>query len=356
MDGQHQYEITLKKDDLFINLSSDDVYFISKQMDKWFRILLDDSYVPVTLPQRPQPEPEATTAPAVPETPQPVTPQPAVEAAPPAPVPVAPPAPEVASLPVQEPVAPVVEAPAVQPAVSQHADVNLPLAQPPAPTQPQPAPVAETPPQVPVAEAPPVDQPAPAEAAFERQPHPPQQVATATSQPAAISDTVNDDFEAVMDTLMKDLESSEEEAFEPVYAVSGTNGSNSVNAAVANGNNGAEALAISSVSVVEGAGDPDLAYITSLADLCDRSNASNSEDYLLLSAYYLTRVERQEAFSLKKVNSVLVKSGLTPINHSVLEAVLSRGHLVMVPDLTGTAEVSEYSITPDGQQAAMQLL
>jgi hypothetical protein len=102
--------------------------------------------------------------------------------------------------------------------------------------------------------------------------------------------------------------------------------------------------------------EPDLSYVTSLADLCDRSNAGSSEDYLLLSAYYLTRVERQETFSLKKINSVLVKSGLTPINHSVLESVLASGYLAMVPDLTGTAEVSEYSITRDGREAAIQLL
>src|SRR5690348_9995033 len=101
MDGQHQYEITLKKDDLFINLSSDDVYFISKQMDKWFRILLDDSYVPVTLPSYPKPQPPEPVAVAQPE-PEPV--------APPAPPPV-------------EPVAPS----APQPVAAQLADVDLPM-------------------------------------------------------------------------------------------------------------------------------------------------------------------------------------------------------------------------------------
>ena len=49
MEDMHRYEINLKQGDLFISLSSGDVYFISKQMDKWFKVLLDDSYVPITI-------------------------------------------------------------------------------------------------------------------------------------------------------------------------------------------------------------------------------------------------------------------------------------------------------------------
>ena len=137
-----------------------------------------------------------------------------------------------------------------------------------------------------------------------------------------------DNFEAVMDSLMKDLDDDADHGGDMPYTAP-------------NGAIGPE---------------PDLTLITSLADLCDRSNAANSEDYLLLSAYYLTRIERQATFSLKKVNSALVKSGLTPVNHSILETVLSRGFLSMVPDLNGTAEVTEYMMSAEGQQAATLLL
>ena len=36
------YEISLKQGDLWIEVSSDDVYFISRQMDKWCQLLMDD--------------------------------------------------------------------------------------------------------------------------------------------------------------------------------------------------------------------------------------------------------------------------------------------------------------------------
>jgi len=353
MDGEHQYEITLKKDGLFINLSSDDVYFISKQMDKWFRILLDDSYVPVTLPQRPEPAPVAQ-APAqpvaqpMPEAPPvaqapPVQPQPQPSPpmeVPPAAVAMAAPQPEVPPVVVQQ-----VAQPAVAP--SQYAEVNLPLTQQPAAPavaqaapQPQPvAPVQPLPPAEPIPEAlpelvaqpvtvaqqQPVAQPAPVQAPLP-QPQPVAVAAPAMPQPQA-NPNGQDDFEAVMDSLMKDLDDDGNGGELPYTAPSGAVGP-----------------------------EPDLTLVTSLADLCDRSNAANSEDYLLLSAYYLTRIERQATFSLKKVNSALVKSGLTPVNHSILETVLSRGFLSMVPDLNGTAEVTEYMMTVEGQQAATILL
>lgn len=261
MDEQHRYEINLKKDDLYIQLSSDDVYFISKQMDKWFRILLDDSYVPVSYPQ-PSPAPVPPPVVEAPPPPPPPEPEPVIEAPPPAPVP---------------------------DVVSQ---AELPLSEPP---------------PVPQASQAPLDQ------------------------------AVEDDFEAVMDSLMKDL-GDEEPApeAEPEPAP--------YQAATVSAGNGRAA----------GAPSPDT--IDSLSELCDRSHASSLEDYLLLSAYYLTYFEGQEKFSLKRINSMLVKSGLTPVNHSVLETMLAQGYLSMVPDLTGTADVSEYILTDAGQTHANTLL
>lgn len=275
MDEQHRYEINLKKDELYIQLSSDDVYFISQQMDKWFRILLDDSYVPVSYPK----------AQAAPEPPPPA-PAPAPEPPPPPP-----PAPEPEPAPQPEPPPP--PPPAPEPEPPQQA--TLPL------SEPEPEPQA---------------QPMPA--------------------PPPLDEHVENDFEAVMDSLMKDLgdEGPAEEASAPYHAatVSGGDG------------NG------------KPAGETPLDLIDSLSELCDRSHATSLEDFLLLSAYYLTYFEGQEKFSLKRINSMLVKSGLTPVNHSVLESMLARGYLSMVPDLTGTAEVSEYVLTEDGQHYANKLL
>lgn len=321
MDSQHNYEISLKKDELFINLSSDDVYFISKQMDKWFRILLDDSYVPVTLPQRPQPAPTPVT-PAESTVP-PVAPPP-VEAPPP-----------VVSLPEPPAVAPVIASPA--PAVVQAAPPAVAAAiEPEEPAHvslPEPEPVIA--PVATVQESVSAPQPMP-ETVAPVIPAPAPEIPIAPvlsvvpSPPAPTPESFpKDDFEAVMNTVMKDLEAPPSPA--PVLPKAEP-----------------ELPEMEVDDAPAATGRMNLSIVNSLADLCEQAHAGSAEDYLLLAAYYLSQIENQTAFSLKRINANLVKSGLTPVNHSVLEAVLTKGLLTMVPDLTGTAEVSEYSISPAG--------
>lgn len=305
MDDQHRYEINMKKDGLFINLSSDDVYFISKQMDKWFRILLDDSYVPVTLPVRdipPDVVAEAEALPPVVESPVAVAPVPVVAEAPPAPPPPAP-----ATVPMPEPV----------------------VARP----EPVAAPISEPPPLPPVPEQP-------------------------ILPPSKLDAAVEDDFEAVMDSLMRDLEDVEPEPAPPPPPVAAAPPPAVVEAPLPIPTPPPPVSPLPPLPPLPeqpplSAGPPQVA---SLAELCERSQAGNSEDYLLLSAYYLTRFEHAPKFSLKRVNSLLVKSGLTPVNHSVLEAALSRGYLSMVPDLTGSADVSEYNLSAEGEQVVARLI
>jgi hypothetical protein len=316
MVGQHRYEINLKQGDLFINLSSDDLYFISKQMDKWCQILMDDSYIPISIPSSAKP----------------AGPQPAPSAA------------------------PVYEAPP-QPVYAQSAQPQVAYAPPPQPYMPQPQPVAYAAPQQavvptaapqyyepqPVAQAaPPLAPPPPvpdyAPAAPSSQPAFVQEVPVAQPAPSqqapqvqlplqeASTKTPKDEFEVVMDSLMKEFE--EDAPTRPNLPFAGQ---------------------------VAQAPSADLAGVSTLLELCDRAQAESSEDYLLLSAYYLTYFEKEEKFSLKRINAMLVKTGLTPVNHSVLEATLGRGYLYMVPDTTGLAEVSEYVLTEEGQQAAKQL-
>lgn len=47
----HRYEITFKKEDLHVELSSDDERFISRQMNQWFRTILEENDFP-PLPRR----------------------------------------------------------------------------------------------------------------------------------------------------------------------------------------------------------------------------------------------------------------------------------------------------------------
>lgn len=456
MDGQHQYEISLKKDELFINLSSDDVYFISKQMDKWFRILLDDSYVPVSMPTRPTTPSTQTLPPTIPDSVHAHPPMPPIServaASVPAPTP--PTYPEsvpnvqpvaeataatfsasVPTEPVAIPPAPVAPS-AVETLVASAPESAAPALTPmPAPSMPQPLAEtlpAENPVAAPIAPAAPV-QPSPQVGAAvapaapthasvhlpmtpnvpaappamtlpESQPHAilqnPPQPSMAAPTPSVLTQAAGngpgaelpnltsfktlppgqDDFEAIMDSVMKDLEEEpapapaiqdavypshspshqddtvdetvqmlyqtagserfapEESPYQPSYEIpNGYTASNGMNHDAL-----PEAL--------------DLSNIVSLSDLCDRSRANRIEDFLLLASYYLMHYEHQNTFSLKRLNSILVKSGLTPVNHSVLEAALSEGRLAMVPDLTGMAEVSEYQLTAEGQHEVVRLL
>lgn len=352
MDEQHRYEINLKQGDLFINLSSEDVLFVSKQMDKWCRILMDDSYIPIVVPPSKLP-PEPQQAPVVPQQaappvyeapPQPVYAQPQQYAPQPALVPAgyqqAPP-PAYVQHPQFQQMAYAQQQPAPQqyPGVPQqpYPQQQLPLdyyqqqQQQQAYQQPAPAPVNVQPP------APQQAPPAPSAPSMpEALPElPPILQAAVPPQPEPEASSPQDAFENVMDSLMKEFDEESESAGSPV--------------AVAPASNGFSKEGLPPNLSAE------LPTATSLLELCDRAHADSSEDYLLLSAYYLTFFERQSQFSLKKVNAMLVKSGLTPVNHSVLESTLGRGYLSMVPDLTGTAEVSEYVLTGEGQQAVKQL-
>lgn len=391
MDDKHRYDINLRQGDLRISLSSDDVYFISKQMDKWFKVLLDDSYVPISIPPGLGGVVQADKPVRIPEV---------VPAAPP-PVQLVqemvPPSPEPPPVPVIEPVAPppVVEVPAPPPVIPpvETPVASAPVATPPVQEPPLPPPVPE--PVVPSAPEPIVGQAS--ESAYEPTladvlepavvpqpefvrpsgPEPEAPAARALPEPVAeapplqaaqpakvLADTVEDDFEAVMDSLMKDLgEPSDDLPISPQRPLPAETlpGREPVYEKVSeppveeyafpqgmrnnqdNGNG-------------HSAGRVDFEMINSLSELCDKSRAATSEDYLLLSAFYITCFEGIEKFSLKRINSMLVKSGLTPVNHSVLESALTQGHLSMVQDMTGMAEATEYTMTDNGMDAAHQLL
>jgi hypothetical protein len=420
VEALHHYDMSLKKDGLYVSLASDDMIFISRQMDKWFHILLDENSrpplvtatkptaqsVPIAAPPqqvaqapvesatkakitpanpppsfpRPEPEPELELEPELEREPQAQAPQ--------APVSI----PEVPSIeePVAQAVVPAVEsvqtpiAPAaIEPspvAVENLANVLPEEPKVELPAGPEIIPQAVTPVEaekVAVAEAPaavvappesippvkpaglpeldlkPVEVPvmpesiAPPESAESEEqdqvliPVAPPSIHerlaahhAATSMKASITPEAPpalvepiiptepvDDFDAIMNSVMQDLDAEEL----PEAAL------------------GAEDLLPTE-------------NISSLTDLCQYSTAETTDELLLLAAYYLTTFEQQKNFTLKQLNSSLVKAGKSPVNHGVLEVALQQGTLDMVPDLNGTAEISEYRLTDQGDVAANKLL
>jgi len=393
VEALHHYDMSLKKNGLYVSLASDDMVFISRQMDKWFHILLDEKSRPPVLPL---PQATAQTVPiAPPQVAQgPVAPSVAVAATPlavkpePAPESIAPPAqpepvaavvapPPVAAVPEPqvglpepetkaiEPTTPVVELPVLDatlpagPAITPQAvtpveaekiaveEASEAIMAPPEPIPPsKPAGLPEL--DLKAVEVPPMPESiAPPETRAEAPDEPvvipvappsiherlaahhaatsmaapiASEVVPAMAQPIEPSEPI-DDFDAIMNSVMQDLDAEEL----PETAL------------------GAEdSLPMESIS--------------SLSDLCNHSSAETMDELLLLAAYYLTTFEQQKAFTLKQLNSSLVKSGKSPVNHGVLEVALQEGVLDMVPDLNGTAEISEYRLTEQGDLAANKLL
>jgi hypothetical protein len=408
------YRILLKNPGVQIQLSSDDPAFISRQMEQWFNMLQSDAYVPLSFPKYQAPEPPtppaaptATSGPSAPSVappppppvyadpnlgygqppgtmqPMPQTvymqpgypqqgyppqgyPQPGY--APPGygqPVqymvqPMLPPGMQAVPMqpaPMQSP--PVSQAPAEVPtAVALTEEVAPPATPPPAPV------VAEVPVVTPEAPAPEavalIAEPAVLPAATAKAGLPPTvlpsepaevlppAVATAPveSPPAAAptgppaEEPPEDDFEAVLGSIMEDMG-------EPVPAVSGTLDDSP--------------FAGTTLPMPSGQSPLDqlaggLGSVETLNDLCDNARPQTPEGYLLTSGYYLAFFEAEERFSLKRLNSLLVKNGYKPINHSVLESALTQGLITLVPDATGTAESTEYALTGRGQSAVEQML
>lgn len=83
--------------------------------------------------------------------------------------------------------------------------------------------------------------------------------------------------------------------------------------------------------------------------------ATMGEDYLLLSTYFLDRFRGQGAVSLREINAELVRSGMTPINHAILETAVSKSFMALVPDTTGSAFATEYRLTDDGLRTLKNL-
>ncbi len=64
-EGMKYHEINLHQDDLFIQLISDDMSFIARQMERWMRLFVDPAFQPTAFWQPPPPPQHIETPPAV---------------------------------------------------------------------------------------------------------------------------------------------------------------------------------------------------------------------------------------------------------------------------------------------------
>lgn len=72
-------------------------------------------------------------------------------------------------------------------------------------------------------------------------------------------------------------------------------------------------------------------------------------DNLIVTAKYILGVENQERFTIKQINAKLVPALGTPVDHGVIEDALNQNLIKLVPDLTGTCDFTEYTLTDEGE-------
>lgn len=119
-----------------------------------------------------------------------------------------------------------------------------------------------------------------------------------------------------------------------------------------------EAQEITSVEINE----PDLTYeeeveytdsttqdFESMGELIAIKNPQSKLDYLLLTAYYLQIKESLFKYSLKQLNAKAMPFQGSLIDHSIIHNAVAHDFIEVVPDYNGTAEVTEYRLTPLGE-------
>lgn len=85
-------------------------------------------------------------------------------------------------------------------------------------------------------------------------------------------------------------------------------------------------------------------------NLINSKNTKDKFHYLMITAYYLTEFEKQDRFTLKQINAKLMQNVSDVIDHAMLQEAISQGFIEHVPDLTGISDVAEYRLTHQGEE------
>lgn len=86
----------------------------------------------------------------------------------------------------------------------------------------------------------------------------------------------------------------------------------------------------------------------SIEELIELKDPQTPLDYLVVAAYYLKEYDMLDRYSLKQINSKIIRFVQKPVNHTVIQEAVTNNFLEVVPDYTGMADVTEYMITSEG--------
>lgn len=78
-------------------------------------------------------------------------------------------------------------------------------------------------------------------------------------------------------------------------------------------------------------------------------NPQSDLDRLIVAGMYILNTEHKETFSIKQINAKLVPSTGSAVDHSVIDEAIRQNLIKIVPDLTGTGEYTEYTLTQEGE-------
>lgn len=78
-------------------------------------------------------------------------------------------------------------------------------------------------------------------------------------------------------------------------------------------------------------------------------NPETQLDYLLITALFIMNKENLERFTIKQLNAKIVPLSGNPIDHAMIQEAIEENYIRVVPDLTGTSEFTEYTLTENGE-------
>ena len=89
--------------------------------------------------------------------------------------------------------------------------------------------------------------------------------------------------------------------------------------------------------------------LSEFEDFAKEYNPETPVDYLIVAGLFVLNIENQERFTLKQINAKLVPFTGKPVDHSVIQEAIDQGYVRIIPDLTGTSEFTEYTLTEQGE-------
>lgn len=93
-----------------------------------------------------------------------------------------------------------------------------------------------------------------------------------------------------------------------------------------------------------------------MQQLISEKHLENEVDYIVAAAYCLTHYEKLSHFTEEQIKSKITPFFDNEINHDFILDTLAKNYLKLLPDFTGTSDMTEYSLTDTGEDYFLNTL